>query len=462
MNKPDKETKRQEPGGLKTARRNSEGAARGPVRRDSGDTGAKPKDPIRLEHIGLAAAAVAALLILLAGGTVASGLNEAKEAAETGTQTVTEMTAGAESGAEGTESGEEAAAGAEGSDAQSGAEGGDGTSGTESGAGTEEVQRSLIERTAIAARQKAEAQLEEMNTVSITVSAVGDCTLGMDDDLDYDMSFNASYEENGAGWFLEKVRDTLQGDNLTIANFEGVLTSGGERADKEFCFRGEPEYTQVLTEGGIEALNLANNHAFDYGSDSYFEMKDIMAEAGIDVFGYDNSIVIDVNGVKVGLTGTYELDEGIDVKEKMLAEIEKVKGEGAQLVISSFHWGDEGETEPNSIQKELAHAAVDAGADLVLGHHPHVLQAAEIYNGKYIFYSLGNFCYGGSTDPYDYDTAIVQQTFTFNSKGLADASQAEVIPCSVTSAEDYNNYQPTPYPADSSGYLRVLEKLAMS
>ena len=419
-------------------------------------------DLLKLPYIAVAAAALGLVFILLAGGSLMRGFSEAKEAAgATQVQGIVENEANPDSSAQGAEStaadaaasAESAALPASGETAEQAAvyaEGGE--TGSSSG---------LVKAAARNAHERAAQIIEASQTVSVTVSAAGDCTLGTDVESDYDSSFNAAYDDReDPSWFLANVQDVFANDDLTIVNFEGVLTEGGERKDKTFCFKGRPEFASVLTEGSVEAANLANNHSFDYGEDSYYEGKEILQGAGVQVFGYDNSVVLDVNGIKVGLTGTFELDEELDIMPKMLAEIEKVKADGAQLVISSFHWGDEGERYQNSIQVELAHAAIDAGADLVIGHHPHVLQPMEVYNGKYIFYSLGNFCFGGNADPADKDTAIAQQTFTFSGSGeLVEASEARVIPCRISSTAEYNNYQPTPYEEGSEEYQRVMEKL---
>ena len=295
------------------------------------------------------------------------------------------------------------------------------------------------------AASSAESPVEaEPEVVTITVSAAGDCTLGRDEGNDYSMSFNKRFEEHAddPGWFLREVQSAFGTDDLTIVNFEGTLTTETTREDKTFAFKGDPSYVSVLTEGSVEACNVANNHSFDYGTKSYEDTKKYLEEAGIVTFGYDRSQVIDVKGIKVGLVGTYELERGIGCKEIMLGQIDWVKENGAQLIIASFHWGDEGYYHPNDIQIELAHAAIDAGADLVIGHHPHLLQDAAVYNGVHILYSLGNFCFGGNKNPGDKDTLIFQQTFTFVDGELERDDNVEFIPCRLSSTTEYNNYQP--------------------
>lgn len=243
--------------------------------------------------------------------------------------------------------------------------------------------------------------------VLLTVSAAGDCTLGTDENFDESTSFNTKYNAVGdPSYFFREVKSVFEADDLTIVNFEGTLTTRGERKDKTFAFRGKPEYTSILTEGSVEAVNLANNHSFDYGNDSYEDTKMYLTDAGIISFGYDRNAIMDIKGVKVGLIGIYELPYGIESANLLRENIAAVKSEGAQLIIVSFHWGSEKENYPDSIQKELAHIAIDEGAHLVLGHHPHVLQGIEVYKGRNIVYSLGNFCFGGNKNPSDKDTII--------------------------------------------------------
>jgi len=279
-------------------------------------------------------------------------------------------------------------------------------------------------------------------TADLTVSAAGDCTLGTDENFDPSSSFDAVYQsKDDPSYFFAGVRDLFSSDDLTIVNLEGTLTRATQRADKTYAFRGDPEYVRILKEGSIEAVNLANNHSHDYGEQSYEDTIRNVENAGIVSFGYDRSRVITINGVNVGLVGTYELKDGIGCKEGMLEQIRSVRDQGAELVIASFHWGTERENYPDDVQKELAHAAVDAGADLVLGHHPHVLQGIETYHGKQIVYSLGNFCFGGNKNPGDKDTMIYRQTFHIKN-GTVSSDPYETIPCSISSESDHNDYQP--------------------
>lgn len=295
--------------------------------------------------------------------------------------------------------------------------------------------------------------------VSLTLSVVGDCTLGTDETFDYDTSLNAYYENYGADYFLQNVKDIFSADDLTIANFEGTLTDSDEREDKTFAFKAPASYASILTGGSVEAVNTANNHSHDYGDQSFDDTLAALDDAGIVHFGYDETAVMDVKGIKVGLVGIYELYDHLEREQQLKDNIAKVKADGAQLIVAIFHWGNETETVPDSNQTTLGRIAIDEGADLVCGHHPHVLQGIETYKGRNIVYSLGNFCFGGNSSPSDMDTMIYQQTFTIDADGVKKDNVTNIIPCSISSSayDGYNNYQPTPAEGDEA--TRILGKI---
>ena len=297
----------------------------------------------------------------------------------------------------------------------------------------------------------------KMDPVSLTLSVVGDCTLGTDEYFDYDTSLNAYYENYGADYFMANVKSIFSKDDLTIANFEGTLTESTEREDKQFAFKAPAYYANILTAGSVEAVNTANNHSHDYGEESFNDTLKALDTANILHFGYDETAVTEVKGVKVGLVGIYELNDHLGREEQLKQNIAKVKQDGAQLIVVIFHWGNEKEEVPDENQKTLGHLAIDEGADLVCGHHPHVLQGIEEYKGKNIVYSLGNFCFGGNAYPSDMDTIIFQQTFTIDQNGVKDDNVTNIIPCSISSDSDYNNYQPTP--AEGEEATRIMQKI---
>lgn len=281
----------------------------------------------------------------------------------------------------------------------------------------------------------------------------------MDDYLGYSGSLNEAYDQKGGAYFLQNVKDIFSQDDLTVVNFEGTLTDSRDRANKTYAFHGDPAYTDILTSASVEVGNLANNHTQDYGDQGFSDTKAALDLAGISHFGFEDTLILEVKGVKVGFTGQFTVYEGPEHLELLKQNIQSLKNQGAQLIIANFHWGLEKDTTPEADQIQLAHAAIDAGAHLVIGHHPHVLQGVEVYKGRYICYSLGNFCFGGNTNPPDYDCIIFQQTFTVSGDTVEINDQINFIPCSVSSTSGYNDYCPTP--AEGSEQTRIMEKLRL-
>lgn len=299
-----------------------------------------------------------------------------------------------------------------------------------------------------------EAPLPEKSVV--TVSCTGDVTLAADIHFSGNGSFYemAEQQEGDLKYFFRNVADIFGSDDLTIINFEGTLSERGYRCDKQFAFRGKPEYVNILT--GVEAATLANNHARDYGPEAFDDTVTILEEAGIAAFSGTDIEIIEKNGIRIGLIGIYALNSAR--QQELEPAMETAILMGADLIIVNFHWGEERAAVPNLNQRQLAHKAIDMGADLVIGHHPHVIQGIEKYNGKYIAYSLGNFCFGGNKNPSDKDAYIFRQTFTFDDNKIpADDDNIEIIPCSVSSEKERNNYQPTPLEGDEK--QRVLQKI---
>ena len=292
--------------------------------------------------------------------------------------------------------------------------------------------------------------------VEILMSFTGDCILGTDENFYYDTSFNAYYENYGSAYFFQNVKDVFEKDDLTIINMEGTLTDLTTRKDKQFAFKGDPEYVKVLTNGSVEAANMANNHSYDYGEESFKDTVNILEKNKIRTFGDDETVIIPVKGVNVGIFGIYELDDHEERIPQVKSDIAKLKKDGADIIVAVFHWGNELERVPDDNQVMLAHLAIDEGADVVVGHHPHVLQGIDTYKGKTIAYSLGNFCFGGNYHPTEMDTMIFQQKFMIDTSKKITDSEINVIPCSVSSESDCNNYQPTILEGDEAKRVREL------
>lgn len=293
--------------------------------------------------------------------------------------------------------------------------------------------------------------------VEVTISALGDLTLGDDINFSPQNSFSTYASMYGSTYFFDNVRQILAADDITFGNFEGTLTYQGERQDRIYAFRGDPSYTNILNDGSVEVVTLANNHSRDYGDVSLTDTQMYLTQAGIDYCMGEKIAYKEIEGVKIAFIGVYELDENLDKEAQVRSTIAAAKEEGADMIIIAFHWGNELETTPTASQVSLAHLAVDEGADLVVGHHPHVLQGIEVYNGKYIVYSLANFCFGGSSNPTDMDTMIFQESFRIGEGGNVSGTNAKIIPCLCSSISSSNNYQPMV--ANGSDAERIIQKL---
>ena len=277
---------------------------------------------------------------------------------------------------------------------------------------------------------------------SVKISAVGDCTIGWDDRFSRGNRFDAYLESNNGdySYYLAKVRDVFREDDFTIANLETTFTSYPVKMEKTFNFSAPDAYKNVLLQGCIDAVSLGNNHTYDFGERGYLDTMAALDSIGIPYFGHDKYLVKEVCGVKIGLFSL--LDYGCQFYHEIDKALTYLKGQKCDLIIACMHWGVEHTYEQTWAQVAMAHYLVDNGVDLVLGSHPHVLQGIEKYKGKYILYSMANFCFGGNTDPDDKDTMIFQQTFTFVNGELQPDDYIKIIPASVSGVSYCNNYQP--------------------
>ena len=289
---------------------------------------------------------------------------------------------------------------------------------------------------------------------SLTLSFIGDVTLGNYAGQGYSGSFDAEYENRGknANYFFKNVKSIFEKDDLTIANLEGPLTTADPHPDKTFAFKGKPEYVNILTSGNIDVVTLANNHSADRYEKGMKDTKKVLDENNIGHFGYDENYIAEVNGVKIGFLGYAFPQSFSDNMKKAIQSLDK----NTDIIVVYYHWGIERDYAPMASQRKIAKSTIDAGADLVIGSHPHVLQGIETYKGKNIVYSLGNFCFGGNKNPSDKDTAIYQHTFDLEDKVIVNES-SHIIPCRLSSQTSRNNYQPTI--VDGSTADRVLKKI---
>jgi poly-gamma-glutamate synthesis protein (capsule biosynthesis protein) len=284
------------------------------------------------------------------------------------------------------------------------------------------------------------------------VTFAGDCTLSSIQDMS---DFNRVYDSEGPEYFLGGVHEVFANDDYTVVNLEGPLTTATERIDKgeppAYWFKSPPEYVQILTLGGVEACNLANNHTLDYGMQGLNQTRDVLTQAGLDYFIYDDGLVKEVNGIKIGFFGFAFDSNAYNIQVAM----DNLWANGAEVIVAYFHDGVESEYYPNYSQTTAAHAAIDYGAAAVIMSHPHVIQGVEEYNGGFIAYSLGNFCYGGHTNPADKDSMLVQLEFLRTDAGIS--CTPTIIPCSISSTPGTNDYRPQVLTGAEG--QRVLDKI---
>ncbi|MBR1874586.1 MAG: CapA family protein [Eubacterium sp.] len=300
---------------------------------------------------------------------------------------------------------------------------------------------------------------------TVRLSCAGDCTLGTDPKFNYSSSFNAMVKRvKNKAYFFKNMQKYFASDDMTLVNFEGTLTTRTTPSIKKFTFKGPPSYINIIKKGNIEALAFANNHCRDYGEGSYYDSIDTFKKAKVKYSSYSKVCTYTVKKkktgtkIKIGMISVNGL-EGYEAARSLIASgVKKLKKKKCKLIIMSMHAGVERQYYPNQTQISLAHYAVDCGCSLVLGHHPHVIQGAEKYKGVFIVYSLGNFCFGGNSNPTDKDTMIAVPIFKFkNGRLLKKQTRLKLIPCCVSSTTSYNNYQPTP--KKGSEKKRVLAKL---
>jgi len=298
---------------------------------------------------------------------------------------------------------------------------------------------------------------EKKENKEFTLSFAGDCTLGTDTRFAYNGNFIDVFNKSGKDYSynFKNVYPIFSKDSLTVVNLEGTFTEATKKAVKTYNFKAPKDYVNILKEGSIEAVNTANNHAFDYLQKGFDDTIATLKEAKVGYFGNGYSYVKEIDGVKFGFLGYLGFNSDNKTLVKIKSDIKKLKDQGCFVAVT-FHWGIERDYYPAAAQKTLAKFSIDNGADLIIGHHPHVLQGLEVYKDRMICYSMGNFSFGGNSNPSDKDTMIAQIKLNYEGNDIKGYA-FKVIPCSLSSVSGRNNYQPTPL--KGSEKERVLKKI---
>ena len=292
---------------------------------------------------------------------------------------------------------------------------------------------------------------------SVLVTFIGDVTLTQN----FGSASSTSFERvvgDDYDYCFENCKEIFESDDLTLANLEGAVTTRRAHATKQFVFGMQPESLNMLVNNSIEAVNLANNHTQDFLAEGLSDTKKNLDEYNIVWSDQKNVAVYEVNGIRIGMFGITEYT-GVQTG---LNDIDTLKSMDCNIIIASVHWGVEATYKPTSTQEAMGRRLLDYGADIVIGTHPHRLQRIEEYNGKYILYSLSNFCFGGNSNLSDPDTAIIQCEFIMDETGTNCVEyKLNVIPYSQT-GRNGNDFKPVPYEWGSEKYYRVLSRLEWS
>ncbi|GHU66769.1 lipoprotein [Clostridia bacterium] len=297
--------------------------------------------------------------------------------------------------------------------------------------------------------------------IQILISAVGDVTLGGNRKGNPQTTIylrEFARQNHDYTFAFRNVRDIFESDDLTIANFEGTLTTRTSGNGNTYQFRVDPDHINVLTSSSIDMVTFENNHALDFGQGGLDDTITALNNASMPWARTGTPAIRDVNGVKVGMLAYMTLNNPYEnVTAQMQADIPALR-QLCDVVIVYYHWGEEAEYVPHSRQLSLGRATVDAGADLVLGAHSHRVAPIELYNGRYIVYSLGNFSFSGNSLPSDMDTFIFQLKLRVEG-GTVSTGDMRIIPARISSRTDANDFAPTPFKEGSTQFDRVINKM---
>lgn len=279
-------------------------------------------------------------------------------------------------------------------------------------------------------------------TGSIRITFLGDCTLGGEEAYrNSPQGFVKTIEREGYSYPFENLTFLTANDDLTVANLEGVLSDKRlGKAEKTFNFSGLTEYTEILRRGGIECVSLANNHTYDYGAAGYEDTQAALADAGIAFFGTDQVAACKIHGVMIGFAGISITLNGA-AGPRFQKQIAALKNMGCSVIITVMHAGREYRHTPNVYQRRMAGKAVSYGTDLVIGHHPHVVQGYETIEGIPVVYSLGNCVFGGNQKPDEYEAIVVQAELIFED-GQAEKIRLHFYPILTSGTDGLNDFRP--------------------
>lgn len=290
---------------------------------------------------------------------------------------------------------------------------------------------------------------------TILLTFTGDVTLGCEELMrNQSESLYSFWKNEGDKYFFANFMEFFATDDQTVINLEGVLsdTRKNEVKTKTYRFRGDTAMAKILKLSSIDVANMANNHAYDYGRPGYTYTQNALKDQDIAYFGEKNIHIYEKGNIRIAFLGL-NTTHYYDSRAWFRAEIPRLREEeGVDAVVFSFHVGQEYDAHRIARQEEYARAAINAGADLVIMHHPHVVQGMDVYKNRSIFYSLGNFCFGGNirvqrtaNSGKFYDSLgalVVRAELTFSDEGEYLGQQMKLYPVHTSSSAPMNDYQP--------------------
>ncbi|MBQ7185039.1 MAG: CapA family protein [Clostridia bacterium] len=288
-------------------------------------------------------------------------------------------------------------------------------------------------------------------SVILTITAVGDITIGRNVQYSGKSIFTRELEKqnNDPNFIFRNIHTVFEADTLTIANFEGVLADEYQiptkKRNNDFLFLAPTEYASILPRNSVEMVTIENNHTGDFGEAGLESTRRALTNANVKWADKENVCIYEVEGFRIALVAYQTLNQPYTSKELEEIVDGKVKAlkQDNDLVFVYFHWGNELDYSPKENQISLGRAAIDSGADLVLGAHSHRINPIECYNGKYIVYSLANCSFAGNNKPSDMFTFVFQTRFRYKN-GQMISNIFRIIPCRISSRKDYNDFAITP------------------
>jgi poly-gamma-glutamate synthesis protein (capsule biosynthesis protein) len=278
---------------------------------------------------------------------------------------------------------------------------------------------------------------------TIDLSIVGDCLLATEDGKDSSFSFSWYAKNNKPEYFFKKVSSIFQNDDFSIANLENVLTdrplTKRNKGEGAYWFKAPTRNINILKSGYIDVVSVTNNHTYDYGKEGYTDTIKALDKAGMLWGSEDKTLYLTKNGYTIAFipASLYSYAQAKRIIDRI-----KLASTKSDYQIVYFHGGKEAIFEPESWKIKASHQLVDAGADLIIGNHPHRLQPFEIYKGVNILYSLGNFCFGGNNHMTSNRT-IIYKTILKIENGKLIEEETYFIPTYIQDNSKYqNNWQP--------------------